>query len=517
MTSTVFNNMPLAGKLQRLLVKSIFICCCVIAISQCLSLAYTFNKEFDTSARKTADIIARNIEPTLNFGDIDTATKFLQSLSVDDTIEAAAVYDNNGELFALYSNKAGQVPSYNKNIDIGTSIIRQEIHKRIISTNTLRQGEKLGTIYIKYKPSVLYLSLLTSISFLAIAFVIAYVAGKYLIRTHIPTITKPIEKLTETATIIANKKQYDIRIPVSYCDEIGRMTDSFNEMLEQINQRDMELVAIQEDLENQVVLRTRQLAEQTEELKKLNTDLQHFVAIMRHDLRAPMLNLTIYLSDIKEKTHKLAKFIYSNRNTMSQNDNDIIEKITVDIEYGIEINVKAIQTINNIFNAVMEITAISKLKVDCKPFNPYFTIKCLVDTYKEKADANNVNVKLLDMPLIIVTDRKILSKILACLLDNAIKFTANSLVREVSIRCEESLYDWKIHVADTGPGVPDYMNNRIFDLFRRGDQETPDDSSGFGLAYAKTLASRLRATIEWNSVEGEGSVFTVVIRKAANA
>ncbi len=516
MRSAEFKEAPLARKLQRLLVEAISLCCLVIVVSQTVFHVLQYKQLFTTNAKRTAGIIARNIEPALSFGDPDGAQRFLKTLSADKSIVASVIFNAEGKEIARYDKDQGEFVQSASEFPLGVNFVRQEIHEPIQSTDSINPGVKLGSIYLKFDSSDLYLELFTTVITLGAAFLVAYLAGKILIKKYIPTITAPIEQLTETATLIANSKQYDIQIPTAECkDEIGKMTDSFNDMLRQISERDIALVSIKDDLENQVTLRTRQLATQAEELKTINEDLQHFVYIMRHDLRTPLLSLTIYLDEIREKVDELNGIFGRFENSLQQDDREILQTVHSAIEYGITTNKVAIATINRIFNAIKEITSISTLDIVRKEFDPVPMVLYVAESLAGKAQENGIDVRVGSFPSSIVSDEENLGRILACLVDNAIKYTAQCSTRIVNIYGDESEDTWALHVADTGPGVPDYMKGKAFDLFRRGDHDLNVDGAGLGLAYAKTLASRLAANIKLDTEEGVGSTFSIIVRKEA--
>jgi signal transduction histidine kinase len=110
--------------------------------------------------------------------------------------------------------------------------------------------------------------------------------------------------------------------------------------------------------------------------------------------------------------------------------------------------------------------------------------------------------------IMMVSDRRKIAKLLVALLSNAYKFTASGEVRlSVSIADDQVVY----RVEDTGIGIPDGMQQQVFDEFRQVDGSTTRryGGSGLGLSLARRLARVLGGEIYVDSVPGQGSTFRV--------
>jgi two-component system heavy metal sensor histidine kinase CusS len=108
-------------------------------------------------------------------------------------------------------------------------------------------------------------------------------------------------------------------------------------------------------------------------------------------------------------------------------------------------------------------------------------------------------------------DLSLLRRMVAILLDNAIKYTPESGSVLISLMNRDEII--QLQVSDTGIGIPAEALPRIFDRFYRVDEARSQNegSSGLGLSIAKWVVEAHQSTINVDSTPGEGSTFTVFI------
>jgi signal transduction histidine kinase len=128
----------------------------------------------------------------------------------------------------------------------------------------------------------------------------------------------------------------------------------------------------------------------------------------------------------------------------------------------------------------------------------------------------NLEVHAPDEPLYAFMDRASLSRIINNLVGNAIKFTkTGGVVVEVAAGngSGEETDSFIFRVRDTGIGIdPDFLPH-VFDEFKQasGDIGSTHKGAGLGLSITKRLVELMGGSIEVESREGEGSVFTVTL------
>jgi two-component system cell cycle sensor histidine kinase PleC len=144
-------------------------------------------------------------------------------------------------------------------------------------------------------------------------------------------------------------------------------------------------------------------------------------------------------------------------------------------------------------------------------------LKANVQAFKAAADARDVSLKPMIMPDLppVLFDRNALSRIMYCILDNAIKFTEPGGKIWVPAR---KLEDGGIEIRfkDTGAGIAADALDDVLKPFRQADgaRSRLFEGVGLGLAMANSIAKLHNTTIDLESVEGVGT--TVVLTIPAN-
>ncbi len=136
-----------------------------------------------------------------------------------------------------------------------------------------------------------------------------------------------------------------------------------------------------------------------------------------------------------------------------------------------------------------------------------------VELYLPAAEERKIlfSVQMDAQPHTLAGNRNSLQRLLANLLDNAIKFTPTG--GKVSIRLTTENRRLILSVADTGPGIAEEDKEHIFNRFYRGDACRSISGNGIGLALVKAIAEKHHGTVDVHSHGKNGSCFVVNLPK----
>jgi signal transduction histidine kinase/CheY-like chemotaxis protein len=241
--------------------------------------------------------------------------------------------------------------------------------------------------------------------------------------------------------------------------------------------------------------RRRELQEARNRAEKLARAKEEFLSTMSHEIRTPLTSV-IGFSD------KLAQ------TSLDSDQQRYVKAITGSSEHLL-----------SVVNDVLDFTRVEtgKLRLDQVPFRPAEIFSEVADALSWKAREKNLELKLFIQPVSSLTlhgDPVRLRQVVFNLVGNAIKFTQKGSVDLTATFVEENEKAVLIFkVSDTGPGIPADRLDAIFGEFEQASASTAGKfgGSGLGLAITKRIVEQQGGSIQVESHEGLGSVFTVRI------
>ncbi|MBO4955970.1 MAG: HAMP domain-containing histidine kinase, partial [Muribaculaceae bacterium] len=165
------------------------------------------------------------------------------------------------------------------------------------------------------------------------------------------------------------------------------------------------------------------------------------------------------------------------------------------------------ELVENILAMSMERRKTMKLKPETVPLRSF--IEEIATAQRMRGDKElTINVDV-DEKVSIEADRTHLANILNNLIDNAIKYSGNSVEIAITGNIQE------ISVRDNGIGIPSKSIPYLFNKFYRVPHGNRQDVRGYGIGlyYVKSILDKMGWAIEVESTEGEGSVFTIKFNK----
>ena len=165
------------------------------------------------------------------------------------------------------------------------------------------------------------------------------------------------------------------------------------------------------------------------------------------------------------------------------------------------------ELVENILAMSMERRNTMKLKPEEIQLHPF--VDEIVVAQRMRGEKNiiiNVNI---DNDIMVEADRTHLANVLNNLIDNAIKYSGDSV--EITIMGDNK----KLSVSDNGIGISSKSIPYLFNKFYRVPHGNRQDVRGYGIGlyYVKSILDKMGCTIEVKSTEGEGSVFTIKFSK----
>jgi signal transduction histidine kinase len=248
-----------------------------------------------------------------------------------------------------------------------------------------------------------------------------------------------------------------------------------------------------QELEERVEERTTELAEANRHLRALSRLKDEFVANVSHELRTPISSLKLYSSLLRSPGDKLPQYLES-------------------------VN-REVARLEHIIESLLRLSSFDQdqIAINLSPVDLNELAGLLIRDRAILAQTRNLELSFKGTPGMphTIADQELITEALSILLTNAFNYTPAGgqiiVSTEAKKRNEE---DWlAIHVADSGPGIPDEEIPQLFQRFFRGKigLESGTSGTGLGLAIVKEIALRNRGTVEVvnSGVGGKGTTFTI--------
>jgi len=254
-----------------------------------------------------------------------------------------------------------------------------------------------------------------------------------------------------------------------------------------------------QDLETRVVERTHKLAEANKALgiaqkksEQASAKKSQYLKACSHDLMQPLEAARLFTSALS-----------------FQNDLNSQQKQQVDnIDHSLKVA-------NELLTNLGEIARIESGNI--KPVLEVFSLnELLVDLEREFSAAAceyQVDFKVSNSKLWVLSDKHLLRRMLQNLLGNAFRYAGDGVVELSASKYNNNV---QVLVKDNGPGIPSNKQKLVFEQFTQlhRSNKQPVQGLGLGLSITKSLASLLMHSLELRSIEGQGCEFTISVSEA---
>jgi len=277
-------------------------------------------------------------------------------------------------------------------------------------------------------------------------------------------------------------------------DETGILTQSFEDMVDRIAERDQQITHHVETLEETVEERTLDLRVAKEDAEAANAAKSDFLATMSHEIRTPMNGMMVMAemlgaADLTPRHRRYAEIIHRSGSSLLTIINDILDLSKIEAGH---------------------------LDLESIPVSPENLVADIASLFWERARGKQLDLATYvspNVPVEILADPTRLNQVISNLVNNALKFTDEGgvLIRIDAVPSADDHCEIVFEIMDTGIGIPEDKIDHIFESFSQADQSTTRrfGGTGLGLSVCQRLVTAMDGEIKVTSQPGRGSTFAV--------
>lgn len=267
MSQSIKQNTTIKTKLTAMMLLTCVIALAIAGIAFVVWGQVSFRDMMAYNLSTQAGMIADSCKAALSFSVVADAESTLRALHAEPSIVYGGIYTDDGANFASY---------YRDDVDMSLRPLRiREAGYRFddglltVFQAIVLDNETIGFVCLRSDLQALRAMLRRNISIVTSVLLLALAIAYFVSARLQGIISSPILRLTDIAQAVSQERVYSVRAQKQSNDEVGLLIDTFNNMLEQIQQRDTALVRANDQLEAKVNARTADLTKEIAERKKL--------------------------------------------------------------------------------------------------------------------------------------------------------------------------------------------------------------------------------------------------------
>jgi signal transduction histidine kinase len=520
----MFRNRPITRKLMTVILLT---SSAVLTLTCGTFFVYelvTFRQSMVRSLSTLAQAIATNSTAALAFQNADDATKVLSALTADPHVVAAALYDQEGSLFASYTNPAAEHPPLPSRPD--RDGYRFEAASLSLYQPVVIESRRLGTLYLQsdlgamYQRFTVYGGMVLGV--IAVASLVAFVLARRLQR-HI---TEPVLALASTAKTVSDKQDFSVRARRFDEDELGQLTDAFNAMLTRVHERDQALRSQGDALRREVAERTaveqeirrlnatleQRVSERTSELEASNKELDAFAYSVSHDLRAPLRAVDGFSRIVLE---------------------EYAPSLPPEARHYLEVARSSAVKMGELIDGLLAFSRLGRQQLRKQPVSPAALVHEVLSDLRPELEGRRVEITVGDLPAC-QADTLLLKQVFVNLLSNALKYTRQREEALIVVgagdgadlnhtedpgRAPQSAPARNgivYFVRDNGAGFDMRYQDKLFGVFQRLHSADTFEGIGLGLALVERIVHRHGGRIWAHAEVDRGATFYFTLNTASD-
>jgi signal transduction histidine kinase len=228
--------------------------------------------------------------------------------------------------------------------------------------------------------------------------------------------------------------------------------------------------------------------DKSRQLEIANKYKSHYIASASHDLRQPLHALNMFVGQLQRETDRTKR-------------SQLVERIDA-----------TVSSMNELFGGLLDMTKLEAgiLEPHVTEFSVARLLRRIETTFSDAAHEKGLRLRVIATRAWVRSDVILLERMLLNLVSNAVRYTARG---GIVVGCRRRGAHLRFDVCDTGPGIPEDQQVKIFEEHYQVLEAEPDRGGGLGLGLAivDRLGNLLAHPIELASRPNRGTRFSVLV------
>ncbi len=425
-----------------------------------------------------ADVIAIHSTAALSFDDRDAGAETLAALLEVEEVVAAQLFDASGRLFATYRRPGIELdlpatpdePGHR--FDARTLWLTREVTLGERRLGSLRVVQNLERSYTQTNRQLATGALVGTVAAM-LALGLAFQLQRRLVQ--------PVVELIRVANTVSRTGDYGVRARRLGVDELAILTDTFNQMLDEIQRYQAEQAQAEQMLRRNAA-----------ELERSMRELDEFAYVASHDLKSPLQGIRTLASWIEE----------DNADSLSDKSRRHLRQMQ-----------QRVTRLDALLDDLLQYSRAGRVDRDIVDVD---TTELVHDAAALLGPPDGVTVSVADGAPRFRTARVPLEQVFRNLINNAIKHHDRGAAR-IEVGYADCGERFEFSVADDGPGIEPQFHEKVFQMFETLTPRDRVEGSGMGLAVIKKIVETFGGTIRVRSAPGRGATFLFTWPKTIGA
>jgi len=437
-----------------------------------------------------ARLLARDVRLAVFSGDRNEVARAARGTMSLPDIQAVEIYDRAGLLLGRLSLPVDEQVKYSVFTSIIPGLLNRQMEESLLVGKNWGgdPDAAIGSVKVfidESKNNAKFLRLFgiaaaSTLLFLAFGVLAAFLLAE--------SMTRPLRQLSACATaLIAGDET--VRAPVETPDEIGRLADLFNKMVDAIRRRTQDLETALEELYQLNIVLEDKVEKRTGQLERANRELESFNYSASHDLRAPLTRLAGFCEAFKEEY----------RDRLDEQGMYYLDRIAATGEQ-----------MNSVLSAMLTLYQIQQREMVPRSIDISELVRAVAASLRQREPEREISFDVQEN-IFVYGDMKLLWLALENLLGNAWKFTRENPAARIEFGQIEKDGEPVCFLRDNGAGFNMDYADKLFTPFQRLHNNEDFPGTGVGLAIVQRIIARQNGRIWLESVEGEGTVCYFVL------